>query len=175
VDALKPEEKFGLIFLCPSFIWGKQISKEIHTSVGIIQSVLSGEYPSAPKIHFNGVSASDVAQAHILAMESEYQSGRYILNSDGMWMIDICKTLKKHFPNYPIPTSSLPDALTYVAALFDSRLTWKWLWFNLGWKANFDNTKFKKDFNFQFQPLEEALVETANSLIEGGFIKGHTK
>jgi len=78
----------------------------------------------------------------------------------------MCKILAPHFPNYGITQRILPNFLVYAAALFDSRLTFSFLNHNLSLKTKFDTSRGIKELNLQYCPVENSLVDCANTLID---------
>jgi len=158
--------KFDIVTILPSVIVGPLFSLPLSSSVTIMRDVVSGAYPGAPRLAFDFVDVRDVATAHILAMEEKAASGRYVVNGGAHELIDICKMMTPHFPAYSIPQRILPNFFVYVAAIFDSRLTFSFLNHNLSQKVKFDHSRVQKELNLQFTPIEKSLVDCINTLID---------
>jgi len=172
VEELPTSEKFDLVRLCIGAVWGPQLSNTVTISNSVICSVLNGDYPGVPKRFIHVIDAVDAARAHVDAMENPTVSGRYLVVNEQMWLSDMCKKMKELYPKYPIPTSTLPNPLVYIASTWDTRLgTWNYLRANLGNATHFSNEKIKKDLKFEFTPLDKTLKNTADSLIEKGMVK----
>lgn len=75
------------------------------------------------------------------------------------------------FAELPIPTWPLPDPLLYAAALFDKRLSWRYLWHNLGKRRRYDTTRSTAELGLQYRPLEQTLVDTVRSFVELGLVR----
>lgn len=128
-----------------------------------------GKFPVIMDLHWSTVDVRDVAKAHILAMESE-KSGRYICGNEQVHLIDLCKILRKHFPQYQVPTTDMSGWLgskfMYVASFGQPKGVGTYIQTNLGKRYSLDTSKIKKDLGIEFMPLEQTLVDTVNFFIE---------
>jgi len=148
LDSLPPEERFQVVTIHPSLVLGPQQNTAVTSSNITVKMLLSGEYPFAPPIHWRTVDVRDVARAHRVALESDAAQGRYVppsltpngntrtltyvlqqklryivCNTEGLWMVDQARILRKHFPAYPVPRFEMPLWLLKAASIFDSRIT----------------------------------------------------
>jgi len=158
--------KFDIVTILPSLVVGPLFSLPLSSSVSIIRDAVSGVYPGAPRLSFTLVDVRDVAIAHVLAMEQPAANGRYIVAGESKELIEICKILTPHFPNYSIPQRILPNFLVYAASLFDPRLTFNFLNHNLSLKTKFDNSRGQKELNLRYRPIENSLIDCVNTLID---------
>jgi len=158
--------KFDIVTILPSLVVGPLFSLPMTPSVSVIRDAVSGAYPGTARLSFTLVDVRDVAIAHVLAMEQPAANGRYIVAGEVKELIEICKILAPHFPNYPVPQRILPNFIVYAASLFDSRLTFSFLNHNLSIKPKFDNSRAQKELNLQYRPIENSLVDCVNTLID---------
>ena len=67
-----------LVVINPVAVYGPSLTKSINETVGIVVGVLKGRFPGIVDLGFPSVDVRDVSKAHVLAMESETASGRYL-------------------------------------------------------------------------------------------------
>jgi nucleoside-diphosphate-sugar epimerase len=111
----------------------------------------------------------DVATAHLLAMTAPEAVGkRFICNAECYWCQEIAFILEKHFGDrgYRIPTRLLPDFFLRLFALFDGTL--RRVVPTLGQKIELSSERLRNTLDWQPRPVEESIVDTAESLIEHG-------
>ena len=71
----------------------------------------------APALTFGLVDVRDVADAHVKAGFTPHASGRHLLLSDTLSMLQIGQILCAHFGSgYPFPRSEAPKALLWLSA-----------------------------------------------------------
>jgi dihydroflavonol-4-reductase len=153
----------------PALVLGPVLTKENLGSVQVIQRLLNGSMPGAPRLGFNIVDVRDVADLHILAMEAPEAVGqRFIAAGDYMWMADIARVLRAKLGDKAAkaPTRILPDFMLRLIALFDPAL--KAVSANLGLKHEFSSAKAQNMLGWTPRPVETTLVECAESLIAKG-------
>lgn len=111
----------------------------------------------------------DVATAHLLAMTAPEAVGkRFICNAECYWCQEIAFILEKHFGDrgYRIPTRLLPYFFLRLFALFDGTL--RRVVPTLGQKIELSSERLRNTLDWQPRPVEESIVDTAESLIEHG-------
>lgn len=151
--------------ILPGLILGPVLESDYGTSAEVIVKLMNKSLPAIPNIGFTVSDARDVAKAHILAMTSENANGeRYLATGDFMWMSDIAETLRSHYPDYKIPKHSLPNWLAKLVSLFDPAL--KTVIEDLDFKHNITNEKTRTQLNWQPRSAKDAILSTAQSLID---------
>ncbi|MHA2936867.1 SDR family oxidoreductase [Vibrio sp. RC27] len=164
------ETGLELSVINPGIILGPVLESDYGTSAEVIIKLMDKSLPAIPQIGFTVSDVRDVAQAHILAMQSPNAAKeRYIAASKFMWMSDIAEVLRKQFPDHKIPSRSLPNWLVKTMSYFDPAL--KTVVKDLGFKHNMSNAKAKQQLNWSQRPEEETIFDTAQSLIKQGAIK----
>lgn len=159
----------------PVGVMGPTLGKDhSHSNVSIIQ-MLQGKMKNLPKIYSDYVDVRDVASLHILAMESDAANGnRYIASTaENLSMRDIAEILKKNFPNYAdkISTNEVPNLLVKTIAKLSNQSQLKMIASLVGKNMSTSNKKATEQLNWQPRSAEEAIVATAQSLIDFEVIK----
>ena len=163
---------FDLAVINPGAVLGPVIESDYGTSAEIVLRMLKGSLPGLPRLGFEIVDVRDVASLHILAMESAKSGGqRFPCVAGFRWFEDIGETLLKEFPQFSkkIPTKRLPNWMVRMAAMFGqlpkSALT------ELGNKRTVSNKNAAELLGWEPRSPEEAIITTAQGLIEFGGVK----
>ena len=120
--------------------------------------------------HF--VDVRDVAQLHLLALESPQASGnRFIASSETLAIPLISEFLRKKIPEYQkrLPKGTAPDFLIKLLGFFSPLM--KTVANQLGKTKELDNSKAKNILGWQPRSGEEAVIASAKSLIEFDIVK----
>ena len=92
-------------------------------SVDFFPDIVNGNVPMAPKIPLSIVHVKDVAIAHRRAYEIDEAQGRFILAPhNNLTLVDVCRTVKRLYPQSKAPKLGIPRAMMSLVVLFD--------WFN---------------------------------------------
>ena len=151
----------------PGLVLGPALDRDIGTSAEIVQMMLRGKYPGAPRMAIPCVDVRDVARMHRLAVEVDAPSGgRYLGSADCLWMIDIARAIRAGLGEAArkVPTRELPDWAVRVAGLFDpaARLAVP----ELGKELSVDTSLTRRTLGITFIPAPEAAAAMARSLVE---------
>jgi nucleoside-diphosphate-sugar epimerase len=155
----------------PALVLGPILTKDNLGSVQVVQRLLNGSMPGAPRLGFNIVDVRDVADLHIRAMLVPEAAGqRFIAAGPYMWMTDLAHLLRDKLGARAAkaPTRILPDFVLRLIALFDPAL--KSVSANLGQKHEFSSAKAQSVLGWRPRPVESTVVECAESLIEKGAV-----
>lgn len=98
---------------------GPSYSPNLSTSVNLVKRMVVGDVPGIPKWSIPLVDVRDVAKIHLLAMVNPKAKGRYLAVSKTLWMKEVADILGKEFPKSKVPKLTIPNFVTYVAAIFD--------------------------------------------------------
>jgi len=151
----------------PGLVFGPAIGKSFGASLKIIQQMMAGEFPRAPKIAYPIVDVRDVAELHVEAMIKQKAKGRRLIAaSNTLWLKDIGALIKKSYPveGKKCPTGELPNIVVRTVALFDDRI--KSVVPDLGTFHTADTSYVTDITGVKFRPAEDTVVETARYLIE---------
>ena len=157
----------------PVAVFGPVLGPDYSTSVLLIQRLMSGGVPGSPRLSFGVVDVRDVADLHIRAMTHAAAKGERFLAVAGDFMLirDIANVLKERMgeAGKKVPTRQLPNWLVRVAALKDPAV--KQILPELGKLKNGTNEKAKRLLGWAPRAPEEAIVATAQSLLDLHLLK----
>jgi dihydroflavonol-4-reductase len=138
----------------------------------LVQKMMDGAMPGAPRLYFGAVDVRDVADLHIRAMTNPAANGERFLavSGDFLTMLDIAKILKARLGASArrVPSRQLPNWMVRLAALRDPAI--KLILPELGKKKNGNNEKARRVLGWAPRSNEEALVATAESLLRLGLL-----
>jgi dihydroflavonol-4-reductase len=157
----------------PVAVFGPILGPDYSTSVLLIQRLMSGAVPGSPRLSFGVVDVRDVADLHIRAMTRAAAKGERFLAVAGDFMSiqDIANVLKERMgkAGKRVPTRQLPNWLVRLAALRDPAV--KQILPELGKLKNGTNEKAKRLLGWAPRAPEEAIVATAQSLLDLNLLK----
>lgn len=165
---------FELTTVNPVVVCGPALGKGVNTSLEIPKRLLSGEMPAIPNLHFGIVDVRDVANLHVLAMESPKAAGqRYLAVSDepSVSIKYLAAELKKGLPaadTRKVPSIQAPNFLLHGLAFFDK--TVKLIVPELGRIRPISNAKARDELGWRPRSAGEAIVASGKSLKASGEI-----
>ena len=151
----------------PGFILGPILGKDPGTSAAVILKMMKGEYPGVPQLGFPTVDVRDVIELHFKALESETAIGqRYAAVSESIWFKEIAQFVLDAQPSYnkKVKAKELPNWFIKIFSLFEKST--RMIIPELGFKANISNEKAKQQLAFSPRSAKEAVMATANTLVE---------
>lgn len=153
----KNENVFELVVINPTLIFGPVLNSSLGTSAKMVANVLEGKTEKVPEIYVPLCDVRDVARAHVkAAIVPEAADRRFIVATELPFvpMIEWVKFLHDHYASkgYKISTELLPINGPGKTTKIDGLLTAKIL-------------------GVQYTNLKQTLIDTAESLIKGGFVK----
>ena len=152
----------------PVAVFGPVLGPDTSTSIQIVRRLVDGSVPGCPRLAVNIVDVRDVADLHLRAMIHPAAKGERFLASagPGMWMQEIAILLKERLGEDAkrVPTRMVPDWMVKLISMFDSSVAQ--IAPDLGRYANAVNEKAKRILNWQPRSREEAVIATAESLVQ---------
>jgi len=165
--------KIELSVVNPVGVFGPVLGPDYSTSILLVQRLMDGAMPGAPKLHFGIVDVRDVADLHIRAMTTPSAKGERFLAVAGDFLSiqEIAKVLKARLGDAArrVPVRELPNWMVRLAALRDPAL--RTITPELGKKKNATGEKARRMLGWAPRSNEEALVATAESLVRLGLLK----
>ncbi|KAF7637685.1 3Beta_HSD domain-containing protein [Meloidogyne graminicola] len=152
------DNKFKLTCLNPTLIVGPVLIDIQGTSITILRRFLNNEMPLVPALQLALVDVTDVARAHILAMNCPESDNQRIL---------ITAQPKFGKQGYWLPSYQAPYFGVWLYSFFD--LEARQVLSRLNRHIHFDNTKAKKLLGIEFRNPEASLIDMAYSMIERVF------
>ena len=157
----------------PVAVFGPVLAADTSTSILIVRALMNRELPGSPRISFGIVDVRDVADMHLRAMTHPAAAGQRFLavSGDFLSMHQIARILRENLGGRAakVPTMELPDWLLRLASITDRRI--KGLLPELGKHKNATSAKAQRLLGWQPRSREEAIISTAESLIQLGLLK----
>ncbi len=157
----------------PMGIFGPSLSPDLSSGFELLKKLLDGSMKAIPDIRLGIVDVRDVADLHILAMESPEAKGQRFLALSGgtMSLLEIVKLLKEKMPyvTEKASTKSLPTFIIRITALFNDQA--KAILPLVGVYRNASNEKAKTILGWKPRSNEEAITATVISLIKWKSLK----
>lgn len=167
------QSRWDLVAVNPGLVLGPGLSP--HTKAEGVLVMLdfgNGYYRfGAPDLEFAIVDVRDVAEGHLRAGLTSGPSGRHILVSESLSLIEIAQVLRGHFGDaFPFPrqTVSNPAALM-LAPCGDIPLAVARR--NLGYPLRFDNQRSRSALGMTYRPASESIVDHFRQLLDDGLVK----
>lgn len=157
----------------PVGVFGPVLGPDFSTSIEVVKRMMDGQVPGVPQLSFGVVDVRDVADLHLRAMtRPEANAERFLcVAGDFMSLLEIARTLRAEMGSAArrVPTKVLPNWLVRVAALFDRSLGQ--IVPELGRSRNASNDKARRVLGWSPRSNTEAVVATAQSLLDLGLLK----
>ncbi|SFM83809.1 dihydroflavonol-4-reductase [Chitinophaga sp. YR627] len=158
----------------PTGVFGPVLSGDMSHSVQSIIQMLNGNMKGGcPKMSFSFVDVRDVADLHLKAMISPAANGQRFIASAGRAysMLDIANVLRTNLGEKAAmaPKKEIPNWLIKLTALFNPKV--RMVVPLLGMVKGASGQKAKNLLNWQPRSTEEAILATANSLLDLNLIK----
>lgn len=157
----------------PVGVFGPVLAPDYSTSILMVERLLEGAVPGAPKLYFGAVDVRDVVDLHILAMTSPAAKGERFLAIAGDFLSvrDIALILKSRLGAAAsrVPTRQIPNWLVRLASLRDPTI--KQILPEIGKVKNATNAKARRVLGWSPRSREDAIAATGESLIRLGLIK----
>jgi nucleoside-diphosphate-sugar epimerase len=159
-----------LAVVAPSAILGPVLSDDRSYSLQAIERLLGG-MPGIPRLGFSFVDVRDVADLHIKAMTAPTAAGERFLGAGPfLWMSDVAQILRERLgPRAAkVPTRKVPNFVVRTMARFDPGL--RSVVGDLGRRRVLSSEKAKSRLGWSPRPIDETVVETAESLMRVGAV-----
>jgi dihydroflavonol-4-reductase len=157
----------------PVAVLGPVLGPDFSASIALVQAMLDGRAPVAPKVHFALVDVRDVADLHLRAMENPAAKGERFLAVAGepMSMLEIGRVLRQQLGPAArrVPQRELPDWVARALVLVVPRM--REIVPMLGHRHRASGAKARRVLGWNPRANEEIIVATAESLLALGLVK----
>lgn len=172
-EGVGPNGALELATVLPVGVFGPVLGPDYSTSILLVQRLMDGALPGAPRISFGIVDVRDVADLHLRAMTNPAAKGERFLAVAGDFLTiqQIAKVLKARMgePGKRVPTGQLPDWLVRIASMRDEAV--KQIVPELGKFKNASNAKARRLLGWAPRSNEDAVVATAESMVKLRLLK----
>lgn len=137
-----------LVVLNPTGIFGPVLGSDVGTSAGIVQAMLAGLLPLAPRAAFGVVDVRDVAAMHVRALTVPEAAGhRFLLTAGTTTMLGIAEVLRAGLGDAAaaVPTREADGPAAVVPTI--------------------DTSRARSALGFAPRPVADTLLDTARSLL----------
>ncbi|MDR0628191.1 MAG: NAD-dependent epimerase/dehydratase family protein [Treponema sp.] len=168
-DLIEKQDATQLATVLPGAIMGPFMDKRNGSTDQIFQMLLKGT-PS-PKVVYPVVDVRDLADLHILAMESPKANGqRFIAESGEKTMRQMAKILRNNMGEHgkKVSTIIIPNFVVSLSAKFNPAM--KVLLTMINVKNHHTNKKARTLLNWKPRPAKDTVIDTANYLIESNLL-----
>jgi nucleoside-diphosphate-sugar epimerase len=161
----------------PVGVFGPVLGPDYSSSIQIVQRLMEGTVPGIPRLSFGIVDVRDVADLHLRAMTNPSARGERFLAvaGDSMTFQQIAQVLKARMGDAAdrVPTRVLPNWMVRLTSLVDSSIAQ--IVPELGTVKNATNEKARRVLGWMPRSNEDAIIATAESLVQLGLLRNLKK
>lgn len=156
----------------PSLVLGPVLSADMSTSVEAVKKLLDGSMPGLPNLSFPAVDVRDIADIHVRALTAPAMANeRFIASGRTIGMVEMAAILRSRMGAHArkVPRLRLPDFLVRLIGKFDpvvGQVTTE-----LSRDKHMDASHAKTVLGWETRPIEDSIVDTAQSLIDLDILK----
>ena len=179
VGSVKPD--FDLVVINPTGVIGPSIVQRLNQSMATLVNLTNGEFPGIIGLGFAYVDVRDVARAHILAMETQTASGRYICSADTVSIRHTVEVMREmgideryKLPSIPLD-NVLGNAVVRLAANFQPKGTRAFLKVYVGHDFRVDATRIRTELGMTFRDIDETLRDAITNAEKWGHLGEKTR
>ncbi|TGK05172.1 NAD-dependent epimerase/dehydratase family protein [Leptospira langatensis] len=164
----------NLVTILPGTIVGPQFAQPT-SSLKLIQDILKGQLPFAPKMTFSYVDVRDVAMAHLQAYENPQAKGRYIATGETLSVSQVCKLVKeihpkakttgKELPSFVVRAMPYLDAIKHALTGLDRQINSAIVQDYLQRRQEYNSDRLTKEFQWKPMPIKKSLQETVDWML----------
>ncbi len=169
----KKQDRWDLVVINPSLVIGPGLNPfATSESFNIVRQIGDGSMRfGIPDLSIGVVDVRDIADAHFLAGYTPAATGRHIISTQNINLLELANMLRKRYGNaYPFPTRFLPKSLVWLLAPL-AGFKRKMIARNVGYAWKVDNTKSIKELGIHYRPVEESIVEMFQQMLDSGMVK----
>lgn len=156
----------------PALIVGPLLNARAKSaSLDVVERMLRGDFPLAPRISFDFVDVRDVADLHIRCMTAPAAAGeRFIASESHQRLRDVAEVLRKRYPAYApkLPKRTTPDWVVRAAARFDPEVAG--VLNELGRRRVTTSRKARAVLGWAPRPAAEAIADAAADMVRLGVV-----
>lgn len=171
-EIAEEQSRWDLVVVNPSLVRGPCLTP--HTKAEGVLMMLdfgNGYYRfGAPELEFAIVDVRDVAEGHMRAGLTPEASGRHILVSESLTLVEIAGILRKRFGDaFPFPRRAVSNLAALMLAPrrgIPQAVARR----NLGYPLRFDNTRSRTALGMTYRPAKESAEEHFQQLLDDGLV-----
>jgi len=155
----------------PGMVLGPVEDSDFSASVLAVQQLTDGSMPMVPNIAYPLVDVRDVADLHVKAVTADnIDNDRFLAAGPTLTFLEMGQILRDRLGGKAkkVPTKQMPDWLLSVFALFNAEV--RGIKSEVGKLRRVKGTHSQDKLGWSMRPVEDTLVDTAESLIEHGVV-----
>ena len=172
VEARRPE--FDVVVINPFAVIGPSLVAGLNVSNRILAGMVTRMFPGILSLAWGFVDVRDVAEAHVLALETPSAHGRYICAGEVVTMRALAELLRAHGYGDRLPRLSLDSRLGSwligLASYTQPKGTGQYFRTHLGRIPRYDTTKIRSELGLTFRPVADTILDTMRDLQRRGHL-----
>jgi dihydroflavonol-4-reductase len=172
VEARRPE--FDVVVINPFAVIGPSLVAGLNVSNQILAGMVTRMFPGILSMAWGFVDVRDVADAHVLALETPSAHGRYICAGEVVTMRALAELLRAHGYGDRLPRLSLDSRLGSwligLASYTQPKGTGQYFRTHLGRIPRYDTTKIRSELGLTFRPVADTILDTMRDLEHRGHL-----
>ncbi len=166
-------KRLDLTCICPSMVLGPVPDRDISASLEIVKRLMNGKVPAIPPGGISFVDVRDVAQIHVAALDQDSTINQRIIASAGyVRFSEIAKIIKNSYPDAKLPTGIAPIWLLKFLGNFSRTISQ--VAADLDVVRNYDGSAGSQLLQGEYRGAAQAILSSAESLIELGLVRSQT-
>jgi dihydroflavonol-4-reductase len=154
---------------------GPSLGPSLNTTNALFKNILTGVFPGVLAMNWGLVDVRDAARAHVLAMENESASGRYLCAGESQTMAQVVQILRDHgYGGYKLPSRDMRGwfgtALVKLGSYTQAAGSGAYMRTHVGKTMRYDNAKIRTELGLEFTPPSQSIPDTIDSLIAWGHL-----
>jgi dihydroflavonol-4-reductase len=169
----REQSQWKLVVINPSLVLGPGINPHATSeSFKLVKQLSDGTSKAGvPDYAIGAVDVRDVAEAHVQAALREDAEGRHITSARTTTLLELGEMLRREFGSkYPFPKRTLPKFMVWLFAPF-AGVKRKMVSRNMNYPWKADNRKSIEKLGINYRPLDRAVSEMLQQMIDVGVIK----
>ncbi len=165
-----------LVTVCPGAVIGPVLGDDVSASLDIVKKLIDGSLPGLAHFGWPLVDVRDVADLHIRALHAPHAAGQRFIGAGAFyWMADIARVLHERAPEVAekVPTRRLPSWMVRLSSMVDPIVRERL--YELGKERPVSAEKAERELGWIPRDNEEAIAETARSLVAEGLVRAPTR
>lgn len=168
---------FDIVTINPFMVIGPSLGPSLNESNKVIRDMMSGQYPCLMKLNWGIVDVRDVANSHILAMNTKDASGRYLIVNENWKMSEMVNYLRNDlgYSAYKLPKVNLATPfgtkIMHLLSYTQPSGNATYIRSHVGQEMRFNNSKAIDELGIKYIAIKESVKEAVVDMLKWGHLK----